>query len=223
MYEKSLLILNGSCRKNKTSYIFAKTLKERWENTGNKAEIIHIIEYFDGTKDLDSIKDIIKRNNIICLVSPIYVDTLPYPTIWFLEKLSTEFSNLLLYKRFFAIGQCGFPDVSLCESLLGSCKCFAETVKMKWLGGLGYGGGAIIDGRSMEDLGKKGKKITHALDLALADIFKDKEISSKPQELLNIKIPKLLLYPLSFILNYRAKKTGKRYGVSDLTAKPYLK
>ena len=217
-----VLAINGSPRKNKTSYSFGRTMKILTEELGNTAEIIHIIEYFDGEKSLENLRNIIIQSDIIALVAPLYVDTLPYPAIWFFEKLSSEFKNELNEKSFFAVGQCGFPDITLCQPLIESCRCFAEETRMKWLGGLGYGGGAILDGALLENLGKKGEKITFAFKLAIEDVFQGKKISSKSQELLTIKIPKIFYHPLAAFLNHRARKNARKYGVTDLARKVYL-
>jgi muramoyltetrapeptide carboxypeptidase len=50
---------------------------------------------------------------------------------------------------------------------------------MKWMGGLGYGLGPLIDGKFLEDLGKKGERITLAFKLALESIFKGEKIPAK--------------------------------------------
>ena len=222
MNNNSIIILNGSPRKKGTSYSFARTIQKLAENDGNTAEIIHIIEYFDGGKSFEDLKAILGQSKIISLVTPLYVDTLPYPVIWFLERLLRELKPELRGKRFFAIGQCGFPDVTLCQPLLGSCRCFAEATGMNWLGGLGYGGGAIIDGALLEDLGSKGKKITAAFKLVLADVIHGRKISSKAQNLLTVKIPIILYRPLAAFLNYKARKTAQKSGITDLSRKFYL-
>ena len=46
---------------------------------------------------------------------------------------------------------------------------------MQFLGGLGYGGGAIINGALLEDLGKKGEKITSGFKLAVDSIVRGKK------------------------------------------------
>jgi len=219
---KRLVIFNGSPRKNGTSYSFSHTIKKLAEDSGNAAEIVHIIDYFDGKKDIDSLIHIISKSDILGLVTPLYVDTLPYPVIWFLEKLSCDLRTELNGKDFFAVSQCGLPDVTLFKPLLGSCRIFAESVSMNWLGGLGYGGGAIINGELMENLGSKGRKITSGFKIALEDILNEKMISSRAQDLLTIRIPKILLWPISAFLNYKSKSMARKSGVKDLSSKVYL-
>ena len=93
---------------------------------------------------------------------------------------------------------------------------------MNWLGGLGYGGGAIIDGALLEDLGSKGEKITAAFKLTLEDVIHGRKISSKAQDLLTLKIPKILFRPLAAFLNFKARKTAQKSGITDLARKYYL-
>lgn len=221
MDKKTLLIFNGSPRKKGTSYSFSRTIKELAENKGHTVDIEHIIEYFDNKKSFDELKNKLEKSEIIGIVAPLYVDSLPYPVIWFLERLSNDLYNQLKGKSFFAIGQCGFPDTTLCEPLLGSCRCFAHETNMTWLGGLGYGGGAIIDGAYMENLGKKGERITAALKLAIEDIAMKNSISTKAQEQMSTKIPKILYRPLAAYLNYSARKKAKGYG-TNIERKFYL-
>ena len=222
MEEKRFLILNGSPRKKGTSYSFGHTIKKLIEEEGSTAEIIHIIDYLDENKNIHDLKNIILQSDIISFISPLYVDTLPYPAIWFFEKLTVEFIHELQGKRFFAIAQCGFPNIALCEPLLESCMYFAEETGIKWMGGLAYGGGAIINGELLENLGRKGKKITTAFKLALKDVLYGEIISSEPQKLLTVKIPKFLYPLLVAFLNYNSRKTARKYGVTDLSKRTYL-
>lgn len=222
MNSKKIILFNGSPRRKKTSYSFARTLKKLTEDKGNTAEIINIIDYCEQKQSFEKLREIINQSDIIGLVAPLYVDTLPYPAIWFLEELSNKIKEELEGKSFFAIGQCGFPDIKLIEPLIGSCKCFADKTRMKWLGGLSYGGGAILDGAHMEDLGKKGEKITSGLSIALESIIKEEDIPSKAQDLLTIKIPKILYRPLAEYLNFNSRRIAKKNGVTDIERKFYL-
>lgn len=221
MSRKQLLLLNGSPRKKGTSYSFARTIKALAEDGGHTAEIVHIIEYFDGAKELENLRQMIAESQIIGLTSPLYVDALPYPVIKFFEMIASEYSQELRGKSFFAIGQCGFPDVTLLEPLLGSCQCFAAATGMQWLGGLGYGGGPMINGTNLEELGKKGGKITSAFKLLLEDVTHDRLITPQVQPALTNDVPKILYGPLAAYLNRNARKEARKLG-RDLYHKPYL-
>jgi hypothetical protein len=222
MNAKRLLLLNGSSRKKGTSYSFSRTIKKLAEDSGNAAEIIHVINYFDGNEDFDQLKGLIAQSDIIAMIAPLYSDTLPYYDIWFLEKLTDKCNQELKGKDFFSVGQCGFPDITRIEPLIDSCRIFAEETGMNWLGGLAYGGGAMINGSLLEDLDKKGEKITLGFKLALDSIIKGEKIDSNPQELLTVRIPKLLYRPLAAFLNNNARKQARENGNVDYAKKAYL-
>jgi multimeric flavodoxin WrbA len=222
MNTKRLLLLNGSPRKKGTSYSFARTIKMLVEGSGNTAEIIHVIDYIDGKEALEGLKGQILQSDTIAMIAPLYADTLPYVDIWFLEKLIGECDNELRGKCFFAIGQCGFPDITRIEPLLNSCRIFAEETKMKWLGGLAYGGGAMINGSLLESFGKQGEKITLGFKLALENILKGEKISSKSQDIITVRIPKPLYWPLAAYLNNNARKQARENGNIDYKKKVYL-
>jgi len=223
MDTKRLLLLNGSSRKKGTSYSFSRTIKILAEDSGNRAEIVHAIDLFDGREDFEHLKALIEQSDIVAMIAPLYADTLPYFDIWLLEKLADEFKHVLRGKEFFAIGQCGFPDITRIEPLINCCRLFAEETEMKWLGGLAYGGGAILDGALLEELGKKGEKITLGFKLALDNMLKGEEIGQNSQELLTVRIPKLLFWPLAAYLNNNARKQARQNGNVDYKKKVYLK
>ena len=219
---KRLVLINGSPRKKGTSYSFSRTIRKLAEASGNTAEIVHAIDYFDGKKNFESLKELIVQSDIIALISPLYADTLPYHDIWLLEKLADEHKDALRGKDFFAIGQCGFPDITRIEPLLNSCGLFAEETEMRWLGGLAFGGGPLINGSFLEELGKKGERITLGFKLALDNILKGEKLDSDSQKLITFNIPRLLYRPLAAYLNNNARKQARKHGNTDYTRKVYL-
>jgi hypothetical protein len=80
----------------------------------------------------------------------------------------------------------------------------------------------MINGSLLEDLDKKGEKITLGFKLALDSIIKGEKIDSNPQELLTVRIPKLLYRPLAAFLNNNARKQARENGKVDYAKKAYL-
>ncbi len=222
MDTKKLLLFCGSPRKKGTSFSFARTIGKLTEEKGCKVEIHFVYDYFTGGKNLAELKTLIVGSDIIGLVAPLYVDTWPAPVIWWMEKLAAEMKSELHDKRFFALAQNGFPDITLFQPMLETSRLFAESVGLKYLGGLGYGGGAIIDGTLLEDLGKKGERITSGFHLAVDDILADRTISPQVQNILTIQFPKSLYWPITLMLNRRTRQIAKKNGVKDLKCKPYM-
>lgn len=217
-----LLIFNGSPRKKGTSYSFARTIRTIVQGSGSDAEIKHIIDYFDGKESLDALRRELAECDVIVLTAPLYVDALPYPAIWFMEKLAQEYSGELKGKSFFAVGQCGFPDITRIEPLLDSCRIFAAETGMKWLGGLAYGGGAIINGTFLEDFRGRGKKITAGFELAIHAVLEGGLIPAKAQETITLKLPKIILPLLAAYLNRNSRKQARENGNVDFARKVYI-
>lgn len=222
MSGKRLLLINGSPRKKGTAYSFARTIKLLAESMGNEAEIVHVIDYFDGKEKIEHLRELMIQSDIVAMSSPLYADTLPYQDIWLLEKLAGTRTDELKDKAFFAVGQCGFPDITRIEPLLDTCRFFAEDTGMKWMGGLAYGGGPLINGALLEELGKKGEKITSGFKLALESVLKGEKIDPRAQELITMKVPKLMYRPLVFMMNQRTKKLARESGNPDFARKVYL-
>lgn len=224
MSNKKLLIFNGSPRKKGTSFSFARTIKILAEAEGSRADIIHIIEYLDEGRNLETLRKSIVDSDIIVLSSPLYVDSLPYPVIWFFERLAQEMEAELKGKSFFAIGQCAFPYPELVNTLLENCRCFAELSQMKWMGGLPYGGGVMLDGKHLEDLGKKGDNIISAFKLSLRNILNEKAIPDEARDMLKIKFPKIMARPMAAFLNHSIKKGAAKRGhnMEAIYKKAYL-
>lgn len=222
MNNAKILLINGSPRKKGTSYSFSRTIKQLAEERGCKAEIVHAIDWLDGREDIGTLKSLIAESGIIAMVAPLYADTLPYPDIWLFEKLASECKSELSGKSFFGIGQCGFPDITRIEPLLDCCRFFALETGMHWMGGLAYGGGAMLNGALLEELGKKGEKIITGFSLALDNLLKGEQIPAEAQELITLRIPKFMYGLLAMYLNSNAKKLARQSGNPDFKRKVYL-
>ncbi len=219
---KKILLINGSPRKKGTSASFARTIKMLAKNSGDTAEIVHAIDYFDRKKELADFYYLAAKSDVIAMIAPIYSDALPFFDIWLMEKMADEPGCDLRNKVFFAVGQCGFPDITRVEPLIDECRLFALETWMKWFGGLAYGGGAMIDGTHLENLGKEGEKLTKSFEIALENIGENKKIPSACQDLITVKIPKILYRPLAAYLNRKIKKRAKENGNAGIMKKVYL-
>ena len=222
MESMRMTLLVGSTRKKGTSFSFARTIKQLAEHRGKPTGIIYVIDYYDQHRDVSELRTVLQDSDTIGLVMPMYVDTIPAPVIWFLEKISSQFTDELAGKAMFAVSQCGFPDATLLEPSLESCRLFAISHWMDWLGGIGYGGGAIIDGTFVEELGKKGEAITRGFSLAVDDIIAGRKIRPEARELLTARVPRLAYRPLAMFLNYRSRKLAKKYGVKKIKGRVLL-
>lgn len=210
-----MLIITGSPREKNTSYQFAKTFASSLVD-----ETCEIVWGYKFTNKIDDLYDLIGKHETIGFFMPLYVDSVPGPIVKLLEKLS-ERSELLSAKALFSVGQCGFPDNVRMDPMHGVMECFAESMNMKWLGSLSYGGGAVIDGAPIESLGGRGEAIKAGLSLAAASVSIGEMIPDAAEDTMALNFPKFVNRLLCLYLNYSAKKNAKEHGV-DMKRKYYL-
>lgn len=222
--DKGILVFNGSIRRKGTSHIFGKKIMESVVKRGYDSEMFDLIDFVEGKRELDELEEIISRFDVIALSAPLYVDTLPYIDIWFLEKLAERFSEKLTGKGFFTIVQCAFPYANMLDVSIQTCRYFAEDCNMIWYGGVGYGGGVLIDGKELNSLGKKGLKISSAIDRMVLEVLEGEAISNKSKSEIKQDMPRLLSRPIKVFLNRNTIKRykNKKVGLEEITSRPYL-
>ncbi len=221
MNKRKMLLINGSPRKKGTSHAILAALQQLAEEKGLEAEAVHAIDFLDGKADMGSLRPVIRESAALCLSAPLYFDALPYPAIWFLERMQEAYPNELKGKALFAISQGGFPDDTLHKPPLEQCRIFAIQNGMNWCGGLAHGGGAIINGTPLSKLGKKGKRMAAGLRMALDAASSGKQMPEEAKKLFSNRVPRWLLPLLGMLLNQMARNTAKKTG-SDYLCKPYL-
>lgn len=198
---KNILLLNGSTRINGNSLTICNSLSNIMKDKDIEVSIENIQEYFNK-KDIKVLSNKLNDAQVIGIVSPLYVDTFPYPVIDFLEKLEENYGQLLQGKKLFFIGQCNFPESRRVTPMMLSCKCFAKATNMIFLGGMAYGGSVIrIEGRTLEDAGKEGERMLKALALAVDNITEGKEISEEAKNLFKNDVNLKMLKPFTIVAN----------------------
>jgi hypothetical protein len=222
MNVQKIILINGSPRQSGTSSSFANTMKTLAEQAGHEARIIHLYPFFNKPEAFDSLRESLQSCDAAALIAPLYADALPYPNLWIMEKLADGCGVALRGKRFFAVGQCGFPDATRLTPLLDACRYFSEETGMTWLGGLAYGGGAMINGARLETLGIKGKKIIRSFDMAMTAVLSGNPIPLESQELISVRIPGLMRLPMIWYLNRVVRKSAKENNNADYRRQAYL-
>lgn len=224
MNSKKMLLINGSPRKKGTSNSFAEALRQLTEETQGTAQVVHAIDYLDGKADVSDLIKTMQDTDLIGISCPLYIDTLPYPMLWLFETLESCCPNGLQGKGLFAVIQSGFPVNALMRHAIESCRFFGEAMGCRWLGGLAYGGGAMINGADLQTLGKKGTRMLQALRRAVQELSNGEPISAQCQQEFSRDFPKGLYRPMAFLLNTYSKKEGRKHGhsVQGLIRKVYL-
>ncbi len=133
------------------------------------------------------------RADLILLVFPLYIDSLPFLMMKSLEVMAEHISahSQESPKRLFAISNNGAPEAHHNAVALSICRQFAAATGMIWSGGLAMGGGVILNGQPIEEAQRKGlpvKHISQALDLASAALADGQIVTPEAAKLMT-KIP----------------------------------
>jgi len=187
---------------------------EGLEERGWTSEAVHLHTAIRSKTGTDEMVNAVDRADVIALAAPLYVDSLPAPTLRALERIAAhcrerehEHST-----RFVSILVCGFVEPSqngTCQRLLEQ---FAARARLEWVGSISLGGGG--------GNGFGARRIREALKLLVEAI--DEEILLSPYVDDLIGKPTLPKWLYVFGGNAMWKKAAKANGVADrLRAKPY--
>ncbi len=177
----------------------------------------------------------IDRTNLILLVFPLYIDSLPFLMMKSLEVMAEHFSNCSEKnpKRLFALANNGFPEAYQNALALAICQRFAIDTNMIWLGGLAMGAGeALFGGLPIEGTERAGrppvKQIIQALDVASAALGNGQIVPPEAAQLMAktpIPFMPFRLWRWLFIKmanqHWRPLAAANQVGEQELFAQPY--
>jgi len=152
---------------------------------------------------------------VLLIIFPLYVDSLPAPLINLLGRIEKFSSDVSLKPHVYAIVNCGFFEAKQNALALEMIRSFSLRAKLPWGYGIGIGGGGMLS--SMGDNWSKGP--ASGIDKALNDMaisINSKE--SKQNLFVKPKFPRIL-YMIAADLGMR--RLAKKNGVKNIRAKPY--
>jgi multimeric flavodoxin WrbA len=152
---------------------------------------------------------------VLLIIFPLYVDSLPAPLINVLSKIEKISSDVSIKPQVYSIVNCGFFDAKQNATALEMIKSFSLRAKLPWGYGIGIGGGGMLS--SMGDNWSKGP--ASAIHKALSDMaaaINAKE--SKQNIFVKPKFPRFL-YMIAADLGMR--RLAKKNGVKYIRAQPY--
>lgn len=123
--------------------------------------------------------------DLILLVFPLYIDSLPFLLMRALEILAEEPPGLgrETPPEIAAIVNNGFPEPYQNVIALGICRRFAEKAGLTWMGGMALGAGeALFGGQRFGETRRNGLPVDHvkeALDLAASSLAEGHSISTE--------------------------------------------
>ena len=195
--QRRVLFLIGSPKGPKsTSESLAAYLSNKLQEKGIDTEKCYVYPSFKSDKGQEELSSAVDRSDILILVFPLYVDSLPSLVIRAMEVIAEHRKKITNVKRqkFVAITNCGFPEAHQTETALAICRRFAGETGMEWLGGLGLGMGGAINRKPLEELGFMTRNVRKSLDLTAAALAGGESVPQEAVDLMSRRLLPVWLY-----------------------------
>ena len=172
---KSALLLVGSPKPDaSTSESLGAYLLEELGKRGVTTKTLHVTKAVRNEEATEELRAAAASADLIVLSFPLYIDSLPAPTVRALEVLAEPPcpAGVAGPAAFVAICQSGFPEVEHNEVAIEICRNFAAAAGFEWAGSLILAAGGMVGGQPLRRLQGMMRSAVKALDLtaeALAD------------------------------------------------------
>ncbi|EKQ50794.1 MAG: putative flavoprotein [Methanobacterium sp. Maddingley MBC34] len=204
---KNVLILVGSPKgKNSASNNFALYLEDKFQEKGIETEKAYLVEH-QKPKRLKKLVEKAFIPELLVIVAPLYIDSIPAITINFMEECykSKEDSH---NQKLMAVFNSGFPEPNHNDLAIRMCKNFASKMDMEWMGGITIGMGAAFERSSLIDAGGMARNLRKGLDAAVESLSHNKPMPS--EAVLTASKPLLPLFLSKFFMCYFGEWLWKR-------------
>lgn len=196
------LIINLSPRLKGTSTMLTEYFQERLDHDSDEVELVRLYQYLN---DLNPVLEKIKWADSIIMIGPCYVAAFPAAAVRLLEQMAAQ-TQVLHGQSLYGFIQGGMPYVHTHEQGIHLLRNYAGENNLIFKGGFVMGGGAPLDGRSLEHV-MGAKKIVPAVNTFIERIRKNEESDDQLYRSAAIKIPGVVARLLAFVMNRRIRKT----------------
>jgi multimeric flavodoxin WrbA len=216
-------LLVGSPRgPNSTSNSLGTYLVEKLQQKGVPYERVYICQCLSADEKKAALLRLVDESDLIIFAFPLYVDSLHSQVIETLELIAEHVKGKhdLDEKSFVAISNSGFPEAKQNITALAVCRLFVKQVGFNWAGGLAMGGGEMIAGQPLSELGGRVRSKRKALEIAADALVQGDPIPEKAVALMSkLGIPRWLYL---WIANRRWKhKAKKNIAVKKMYDQPF--
>ncbi len=189
------LLVGSPKGQNSTSNSLGTYLLDKLEQKGVSSEKLYINQCLGLDEKQAVMLNLVDSSDLIILAFPLYVDSLHSQVIKTLELIAEHEKGKLNLnkKKFVAIANSGFPEVNHNNIAINVCRIFAKQVGYSWVGGLAMGGGGMISGRPLCELGGMVRNQRKGLEIAAEALSQGEVIPEKAVSLISkIGAPKWL-------------------------------
>ena len=195
--QKSVLILTGSPKQaGSVSGKVATSLAGFLDQKEIQTKTMSIFQTMTAQAKKKELLNHTDAADVIIIISPQYVDSLPYLVTKFLELLSHRRKNVQMTtckQQLLAISHCGFAEAYQNNTTLAIYNSFAVETGFEWFGGLAFGMSPIVTFPLLNLLTYRIKK---ALRLTAEAFAEDKRLSTETAKLMAKPFMPIWLYKI---------------------------
>jgi hypothetical protein len=210
-----------------TSESLGSYLLQRLGENGLQTEKAYVTWSLTSDRSREALIRLVHTSDLLILAFPLYADSLPSRVVAALELIAERrrTENVPKRQRLMAIVNSGFPEARQNDTALAICRRFAEEAGIDWAGGLALGGGPMIAGRPLSDMGGGVRNVTKALDLTAAAIAQGEPVPKEAADLMaKPKVPsRLFCWMYVRMANRRWNRRIEEYGTRPrVYDRPYI-
>ena len=190
---RAVLLVASPKGPKSTSNSLAAFLGDKLQQKGMTVEKVFINQTLGSDKKINMMLGLVDVSDLIVFAFPLYADCLYSQAIKTLELIAEHENgrSQLCKKGFVAIVNSGFPEARHNDTALAVCRNFAKKVGFTWAGGLAMGGGGMISGQPIAELGGRVRNQVKALEIAAEALANGEVIPEKAIVLISkLGIPK---------------------------------
>jgi ring-1,2-phenylacetyl-CoA epoxidase subunit PaaE len=216
-------ILQASARPEgqSTSLAVARYLAARLEAGGATAEIVPATAFARSAETADAAANTLARADVLAVVSPLYVDTLPALGILALERVCAARRLASSPQRVIGVINCGFPEPEQTRFAFAALRAFAREAGALYAGGLAIGGGEAIHGRDLVQVGGQVRWLRAAIDQAAAALAEGRTIPVETSLATAKAAMPPMLYRYAGFMQWTLKGWSRGLSHAELTATPF--
>jgi hypothetical protein len=223
--EKTALVLIGTPKQGPgASTSLATHIACNLAGAGFEIETVRAVQAVRSPEAIQSLFDALDAANVVVVVFPLYVDSLPAPLTKAFELLAAHRREARIEgsPRLMAVCQNGFPESRQNEPALENCRLFCREAGVEWAGGLAFGGGGFVAGRELAKAGGPTRNLVKGLNMACEDLISGNPVRPEAAALVAKQTMPSWLYLMigSFQWRRLAKKNGTAGRLRD---RPYAR
>ncbi|QLH75175.1 MAG: hypothetical protein HPY73_06800 [Methanomassiliicoccales archaeon] len=187
------------------------------KNKGFSVSIHYLVDDIWSKESYDGMMEDVATSDILVLSYPLLMDSLPSDVIRWMELLRDERPVGWQRPSLIAIGNCDSPDPRDLDVSLAIIKNFCSSVGIRYLGGLRFPMGMSLDGKTLAEVGSKGRSAAQALELATDALADGQDVPDEAADLMASRPMSELIYLMSHNRKWKRKAmaNGKKLNIYD--------